>query len=288
MMHALLYRSGRATGARPKFQRHCNDAWTPLNALVVFLPMQLALFLTVKYREFAESGGTLSDTSVYPSVVIEKDDPTELSSTGNQGNFLGRAFKGNLKLTGPPLWPRDTGAFPFTVPESAQQTIASFCAKRKGYSPKDFTSLQAQVNLEPRAMSLKFHLAELPAQADMSNASCTQQYTSNKSQSGPLSLHKRLCNEFAKDELSRLCNFTILTPKAESTLTSTVDSAFPLEEPPEKKSRSNVNARSSGDARPRHTPATSSDSTSEWRHSDWSHGWSYTAWSKEEWKTEDK
>jgi len=286
MTQALRYRAGRAVGARPKFQKHCNDAWKPLNALVVFLPMQLALFLTVKLREFVEMGGPITDTDIYPHVVISLDDMEQLTSnkqeqaaSNKQGTGNGRVFKGSLKLTGPPLWPRDPNTFPLSIPESAQNAISAFCDKRSAYSPKELTSMQAQVNLEPRPMSLKFHLAELPAQIDLSGESGTR-YTANKSQSGPFSLHKRLCNDYSRQELARLENIAILSPNAETILTNTVDCAFPLEEPPEKKSRTQGRSTNT-DPRYRNPPASSSSNTV-WRQSGWDHGWNST-WTGNEW-----
>ena len=142
-------------------------------------------------------------------------------------------------------------------------------------------------------MTVKFHLAELPAQFDMSNKSCTQQYTADKSQSGPFSLHRRLCNDFAKSELNRLENFSILSPLAESIISRNVDNAFPIEEPPEKKSRSNVRSKSACPPNQGHAASSStswphgqSSSTDApaWQWSEWHRpSWSSSSWKTSEW-----
>ena len=189
------------------------------------------------------------------------------------------------------------------LPRTAQRTVKAFCDKRAHYGPKDRTSLQAQINLQPRTMTLKFHLAELPAQFDMANDAETR-FTTNKAQSGPYSLRKRLCNEVVKQELALLNNFSVLAPNVETVLTNTIDNAFPIDEPPEKRFRAQSRALSSSSrirqqqvacssstgsqsralsphSRPGQSTANSSSSSS-WQQPDWNTGWSET-WSERGW-----
>ena len=140
------------------------------------------------------------------------------------------------------------------------------------------------------------HLTELPAQVDFRNASCTEKYTSDKSQSGPLSLHSRLCNDVAKKELEYFNNFSILRSGAESIIVRNVDTAFPLEEPPVKKSRPAPRVRSARPSGPSSgsqgypSSSTGTSSSSQnwnyWQHSgtdQWRSHWQDKDWSSSSW-----
>ena len=148
------------------------------------------------------------------------------------------------------------------IPQSAHDTIHRFCALRRRYSPVERISLLGQVGLAPRLLYMKFHLAELPQQLDqLDRKHC---YTADKSQSGPLSIHSRLCNQFVKEELVKYVNFVVLSPQAESCVSSNVDVAFPIDEPPVKRPRQ---ARS---AAPRErAPDASQASSSSWGSGRW-------------------
>ena len=118
----------------------------------------------------------------------------------------------------------------FLIPQLAHDAIHDLCALRRHYSAVGHILLLGEVGLAPRLLYMKFHLAELPQQLDpLDRKHC---YTADKSQSGPLSIHSRLCNQFVKEELVKYVNFDVLSPQAESCISSNVDVASPLDEPP--------------------------------------------------------
>ena len=156
--------------------------------------------------------------------------------------------------------------------------------------------MQGQVAIAPRPMLMKMHLAEMPTQRDFRSANRAERYTSDMSQSGPLSLHSRLCNDFAKKELERYKSFSILCPGAESIIVRNVDYAFPLGEPPVKKSRPAERARSARPSWPSPDKqnfasasagaSSSSQNWSSWQNSDntqWHSNWHDKDWSSSSW-----
>ena len=270
MIQALGHRSGRTTCARPKFAKFCAEAWRPIGALVIFLPVQLALFLSVKFGELVDSHDNLSTHADYPKVTLERQEVREKPDGSEPILKSGRIFRSVLAVSSPPLWPQDKSKFPFTVPDAAQSAINAFCAARRHYGHVERTSLEGQIGLAPRAMCVKFHLAELPQQMDSEDRSHC--YTSEKSHSGPLALYDRLCNQFTQEELTKYVNFDLLSPQAESHLSRSVDVAFPIDGPPEKKQKqtraSSVRARA---------PLAPLSSSRSWHSSGWqessSSGW---------------
>jgi hypothetical protein len=229
--------------------------------MVLFLPIQLALFLSVKFEEFLESHANLSTQAEYPKIVLEEHEIKEKPDGSEPTLKSGRIFRGMLAVASPPLWPPDKSKFPFTVPVSAQNAIDAFCEARRHYGYIERNSLEGQIGLSPRAMRVKIHLAELPQQMDSEDRSHC--YTSDKSHSGPLALYERLCNHFTQEELAQYVNFDLLSPQAESHLSRTVDVAFPIDGPPEKKQKQT--RASSVRSKPHVAPYSSSS----WHSSGW-------------------
>jgi hypothetical protein len=82
------------------------------------------------------------------------------------------------------------------------------------------------------------HLAELPLRNRLQfSEDRSHYYTSDKSHSGPLGLFDRLCNQVTQEELAQYVNFDLLSPQAETILSRSVDAAFPIDGPPEKKQK---------------------------------------------------
>jgi len=154
--------------------------------------------------------------------------------------------------------------FPFAVPASAQATINAFCSARGHYDRIEKTSLQGQLRLDSHPMSVKFHLAELPLRNQQQfSEDRSHYYTSDKSHSGPLGLFDRLCNKTSQEELQQYVNYFLLSPQAETVLSRSVDAAFPIDGPPEKKQKQ---ARASST---RSQSQLTSRSSRSWQSSEW-------------------
>jgi hypothetical protein len=264
LIQALYHRPGRTTCGRPKFAKFCADVWKPIGALVIFLPVQLALFLSVKYDEHLSSRTNLSPLADHPCVLLEEHSTKDNPESKDPVLQSGRMFRSTLAVASPPLWPRDMTKFPFAVPASAQATINAFCSARGHYDRIEKTSLQGQLRLDPHPMSVKFHLAELPLRNQQQvSEDRSHYYTSDKSHSGPLGLFDRLCNKTSQEELQQYVNYFLLSPQAETVLSRSVDAAFPIDGPPEKKQKQ---ARASST---RSQSQLTSRSSRSWQSSDW-------------------
>ena len=260
LIRLLSVRSGNWKGVRSGFDTAFLQQFAPFASVVVFLPVQLALWIAGKVREKIELGQQLAPSDDFPAVRVgvsplppaPKHSKLGLQSvkgggkTGIKGKERpligleeatppsltnGKILKCQAKFTGLPFWPR-TDSFPFVLNRAQQAYIKTYVEFKEAKNPKLLkTALAAQTSLAEREMAVPARIYEvLPPRTSVTiqevEEEAADNYVANAQLSGPLLMHSYLQNSFVTETLQKPKHLGVVSDGLETELKLLAKAAF--------------------------------------------------------------
>ena len=208
----------------------------PISSLVIFLPIQLILWMTCSLKDLILHGHKLEDHPQKPNLLVEDsvtDDSKGRGKSKSNTTVSNKIYKCRILATQWPHWPPSTN-FPLALTRLQREAINQYVADRLKNNAGNYeTALKSQVDLTPKPCIINLNLYECPPPWQNAEGD-DNSYISRIASSGPLHMHSYLAScdwTLTKDTSEK--KHILFKPDYEDKLKEQVAEAFTRPRPPQ-------------------------------------------------------